>query len=176
MLGLKWSSIDFERKSMTINHKVTEQRVNSKYVPVVSDVMKNKTSCRTLPLIPAVEEELLKQKEKQQLYRKLFKKSYSTEYLDFVCTDQEGKLIRPNFVTEHFDWLLRKYSLPRIRFHDLRHPYVKHTTKIFSLRLMDSQAQAYPDARRKTRGACQLHRGGQNRSSVRPLCNRKRFS
>lgn len=121
VLGLKWSSIDFERKSITINHKVTEQLVNGKYVPVVSDVMKNKTSCRTLPLIPAVEEELLKQKEKQQLYRKLFKKSYSTEYLDFVCTDQEGKLIRPNFVTEHFDWLLRKYSLPRIRFHDLRH-------------------------------------------------------
>jgi len=106
---------------MTINHKVTEQRVNGKYVPVVSDVMKNKTSCRTLPLIPAVEEELLKQKEKQQLYRKLFKKSYSTEYLDFVCTDQEGKLLRPNFVTEHFEWLLRQYGLPHIRFHDLRH-------------------------------------------------------
>ena len=121
VLGLKWSSIDFERKSMTINHKVTEQRVNGKYVPVVSDVMKNKTSCRTLPLIPAVEEELLKQKEKQQLYRKLFKKSYSTEYLDFVCTDQEGKLLRPNFVTEHFEWLLRQYGLPHIRFHDLRH-------------------------------------------------------
>ena len=121
VLGLKWSSIDFERKSMTINHKVTEQRVNGKYVPVVSDVMKNKTSCRTLPLIPAVEAELLRQKEKQQLYRKLFKKSYSTEYLDFVCTDQEGKLIRPNFVTEHFDWLLTKYGLKHIRFHDLRH-------------------------------------------------------
>ena len=80
--------------------------------------------------------------------------------------------------------LLRHYNanknetdkLPMIPYHGLRHPYVKHTTKIFSLRLMDSQAQAYPDARRKTRGACQLHRGGQNRSSVRPLCNRKRFS
>ena len=132
VLGLKWSSIDFERKSITINHKVTEQLVNGKYVPVVSDVMKNKTSCRTLPLIPAVEEELLKQKEKQQLYRKLFKKSYSTEYLDFVCTDQEGKLIRPNFVTEHFDWLLTKYGLKHIRFHDLRHPYVKPTTKKFA--------------------------------------------
>ncbi len=24
-------------------------------------------------------------------------------------------------MTEHFDWLLRKYSLPPIRFHDLRH-------------------------------------------------------
>ena len=67
-------------------------------------------------------------------------------------------------------------GVKRIRVHDLRHPYVKHTTKIFSLRLMDFQAQAYPDARRKTRGACQLRRGGQSQSPVHPLCNRKRFS
>ena len=67
-------------------------------------------------------------------------------------------------------------NIPVISIHGLRHPYVKHTTKIFSLRLMDFQAQAYPDARRKTRGACQLHRGGQSQSPVRPLCNRKRFS
>ena len=46
---------------------------------------------------------------------------YRTDYLDFVCTDQEGKLLRPNFVTEHFEWLLRQYGLPHIRFHDLRH-------------------------------------------------------
>ena len=52
---------------------------------------------------------------RDRLYRKLFKKSYSTEYLDFVCTDQEGKLIRPNFVTEHFDWLLTKYGLKHIQ-------------------------------------------------------------
>lgn len=69
-----------------------------------------------------------------------------------------------------------KAGVKKIRIHDLRHPYVKHTTKIFSLRLMDFQAQAYPDARRKTRGACQLLRVGQSRSPVRPLCNRKRFS
>ena len=72
--------------------------------------------------------------------------------------------------------LLQEADLPDIRFHDLRHPYVKPTTKIFSLRLMDFQAQAYPDAPRKTHGACQLHQGEQSRSSVRPLCNRKRFS
>ena len=69
-----------------------------------------------------------------------------------------------------------KAGIKRIRIHDLRHPYVKHTTKIFSLRLMDFQAQAYPDARRKTRGACQLHQGGQSRSPVRLLCNRKQLS
>ena len=87
-----------------------------------------------------------------------------------------SNIFNPRSVTANFSKLLEQNGLRHIRFHDLRHPYVKHTTKIFSLRLMDFQAQAYPDARRKTRGACQLHRGGQSRSPVRPLCNRKQFS
>ena len=84
--------------------------------------------------------------------------------------------MNPGTAYRRLKTLLEEAGLPSIRFHDLRHPYVKHTTKIFSLRLMDFQAQAYPDARRKTRGACQLLRGGQSRSPVRPLCNRERFS
>ena len=82
----------------------------------------------------------------------------------------------PAAVRKRLTAILERAGCKRVRFHDLRHPYVKHTTKIFSLRLMDFQAQAYPDARRKTRGACQLLRVGQSRSPVRPLCNRKRFS
>ena len=84
--------------------------------------------------------------------------------------------MNPGTAYRRLKTLLEEAGLPSIRFHDLRHPYVKHTTKIFSLRSMAFQAQAYPDARRKTRGACQLHRGGQSQSPVRPLCNRKRFS
>ena len=87
-----------------------------------------------------------------------------------------GEMYHPDSVVNIHKKILKDAGLEHLRFHDLRHPYVKHTTKIFSLRLMDFQAQAYPDARRKTRGACQLHRGGQSRSPVRPLCNRKRFS
>ena len=84
--------------------------------------------------------------------------------------------VNPSSAYTHMKTLLHHAGLPSIRFHDLRHPYVKHTTKIFSLRLMDFQAQAYPDARRKTRGACQLHQGRQSRSPVRLLCNRKQLS
>ena len=84
--------------------------------------------------------------------------------------------MNPGTAYRRLKTLLEEAGLPSIRFHDLRHPYVKHTTKIFSLRLMDFQAQACPDARRKTCGACQLLRVGQSRSPVRPLCNRKRFS
>ena len=87
-----------------------------------------------------------------------------------------GEMYHPDSVVTLHKRILKDAGLEHIRFHDLRHPYVKHTTKIFSLRSMAFQAQAYPDARRKTRGACQLHRGGQSRSPVRPLCNRKRFS
>lgn len=42
-------------------------------------------------------------------------------YLDYICVDQCGKLLRPNYVTEHFAWLIEKYGLKKIRFHDLRH-------------------------------------------------------
>ena len=87
-----------------------------------------------------------------------------------------GEMYHPDSVVTLHKRILKDAGLEHIRFHDLRHPYVKHTTKIFSLRLMDSQAQAYPDARRKTRRACQLYRGGQSRSPVRPLCNRNQFS
>ena len=175
VLGLRWSAIDMEHKTISISHKVIEAEVDGKFVPMGEDVLKTKSSFRTLPLIPAVGIILLEEKEKQEMYRRLFKKSYCRDYLDYICVDQCGKLLRPNYVTEHFSWLIEKYGLRKVRFHDLRHPYVKHTTKIFSLRLMNFQAQAYPDAQRKTRGACQLHRGEQSRSSVRPLCNRKQF-
>ena len=60
-----------------------------------------------------------------------------------------------------------------VRFHDLRHPYVKHTTKIFSLRLKFFQAQAVPDALRKTHGACQHLREGGTRNSVLRSCNKR---
>ena len=93
----------------------------------------------------------------------------------YVLTGTDAPM-EPRRFQRQFKSALRAAGVQDINFHALRHPYVKHTTKIFSLRLMGFQAQAYPDARRKTRGACQLHRGGQNRSSVRPLCNRKRFS
>ena len=49
----------------------------------------------------------------------------------------------------------RQSGVKKIRVHDLRHPYVKHTTKIFSLRLKFFQAHPVPDALRKTRGASQ---------------------
>lgn len=176
VMGLRWEAIDFEAKTLTIRHIVTSTRIDGKKILVEADRAKTKSSLRTLPLVDPIAERLKAVKEQQEYNQKICGNCYNQEYLGYVFVDAMGNLIQPDSVTTGFPQLLKENGLRRIRFHDLRHPYVKHTTKIFSLRLMGFQAQAYPDARRKTRGACQLHRGGQSRSPVRPLCNRKRFS
>ncbi len=121
VLGLRWEAIDFEKKTISISHKVIEANVDGKFVPVGEDVLKTKSSFRTLPLIPVIEDLLMVEREKQAKYRKLFKGSYCQDYLDYICVDESGKLFRPNFVTEHFGWVIRRYGLRKIRFHDLRH-------------------------------------------------------
>ena len=175
-LGLKWDAIDFERNTITIKHIVTNAKIDGKCEIVCADRAKTKSSLRSLPLVSNIREKLLVLREQQKENRRVCGNCYSKKYDGYVFVDAMGNIFNPRSVTANFSKLLEQNGLRHIRFHDLRHPYVKHTTKIFSLRLMDFQAQAYPDARRKTRGACQLLRVGQSRSPVRPLCNRKRFS
>ena len=151
-----------------LNLTTGELRISKQAVVIGSEVVvtkpKTKAAVRTLLLPPKVLE-VFREYRKRNVSRWLF-----------PSPKKEDSPLLPSVVRQRLHRLLDHAGCERVRFHDLRHPYVKHTTKIFSLRLMDFQAQAYPDARRKTRGACQLHRGGQSRSPVRPLCNRKRFS
>ena len=121
VLGIRWSAVDFDRGTISINHKVTDGKENGEYRIFTEDKLKTKSSFRTLPLIPAVRELLQEQREKQERYRAMFKKSYCREYLDYVCVDEMGKLFRPNYVTDHFKLLLTQNGLRPIRFHDLRH-------------------------------------------------------
>lgn len=123
VLGLRWSAIDFERKTITINHKVVELNVNGKFVPVGMDCLKTASSYRTLPMIPELEKRLLVEKEKQKSCRKLHGKAYSKEWNDYVCVNQKGNIMRPSYVSNHYVLLLKKYGLRKIRFHDLRHTF-----------------------------------------------------
>lgn len=120
-LGMRWSAIDFENKTITVNHKVTELTENGKTIVYAEDKLKTKSSYRTLPLIPVVEEKLLEHKAKLERNQKLFGNSYCKEYMDYVCVDEMGKLFRPNFVSDHFGWLLKKYGLKKLTFKELRH-------------------------------------------------------
>ena len=117
VLGLKWSAIDFTEKKISVRHKVLEENGEIKGY----DVMKTKSSYRTLPLLPLIEEELKKQMALQKEMKKVFRKGYCTDYEEYICTDALGRLYRPDYVSEHFALLLKNNGLRHIRFHELRH-------------------------------------------------------
>ena len=123
-LGLRWSRIDWEQKTVLLDTKVVEYREpDGKTVPRPVEEMKNKSSRRTLPIPEPVLEVLRCRKEEQELYRKLFKSSYERSFEDYVLVDQLGNLLRPSYITTHFSDLLKKHDLRHIRFHDLRHTF-----------------------------------------------------
>ena len=158
--GLQWSDFDGNTGTLKVCRTLHSQRKGEYTVGET----KTNQGMRTI-ILPHSVVDILRRRKTDAICQWIFPDPVKPE-----------DPVDPNAAYRHMKTLLQRAGLPSIRFHDLRHPYVKHTTKIFSLRLMNFQAQAYPDARRKTRGACQLLRGGQSRSPVRPLCNRKRFS
>ena len=48
---------------------------------------------------------------------------------DLVVAKPDGAPIAASWVSSQFGKLLEDLDMPHIRFHDLRHPYVKSTTK-----------------------------------------------
>ena len=122
VLGLKWDAFDFNTKTITIKHTVTIGKIDGKRQIYSKDRTKNKSSYRTLPLIPEIEQLLLEKKHQQEEDKKLFGNSYKNKE-DYILVDAEGKLILPDRVTKTFRNLLKDNGLKKIRFHDLRHTY-----------------------------------------------------
>lgn len=121
VIGLKWSAIDFEQKKLTINHVVVVATVDGKCQMVPKDRAKNKSSRRSLPLIPVVEEYLLQMKKEQERNRLLCGACYCQDYLEYVYVNSVGELVKPGFLSIHLGMILEKNGLRHIRFHDLRH-------------------------------------------------------
>ncbi|HJF39558.1 MAG TPA: hypothetical protein K8V91_01425, partial [[Clostridium] spiroforme] len=60
--------------------------------------------------------------------------------MDYIYVDEMGERIKPGYVTQTYQKVLRRNNLKVIRFHDLRHPYVKHTTKKYNSEKQKTQA------------------------------------
>ena len=200
--GLAWQDVNLEEQCLTIRRSIRYDGSKRKYIIGPTKRKKVRVVDFGDTLVEIFRNARKEQLKNRMQYEELYHTNYYKEvkeknrvYYEYYCLDRTQEVpadykeisfvcLRPDGCLElptTLGTVCRKVAkalegFEGFHFHQLRHPYVKHTTKIFSLRLMDFQAQAYPDARRKTRGACQLHRGGQSRSPVRPLCNRKQFS
>lgn len=121
VLGLRWDAIDFEKKTITIKHTVTQTTLDGKSVIIEKDRTKTKSSYRTLPLVKPFEDALLRKKAEQAENRRLCGKCYDKSHLDYINVNEMGKLITPGFLTQHFPLVLERNGMKKIRFHDLRH-------------------------------------------------------
>lgn len=122
ILGLKWQNFDLVRNTFTIAHTVTSYKhKGQKTVIYAKDKTKNKSSMRTLPLVPMFQAKLKALWTQQQENRRLFGNSYNSDYIGYVYVNEIGDLVKPGYITNAFPIFLKRHNMRRIRFHDTRH-------------------------------------------------------
>lgn len=115
-VGLKWSDIDFEHKTLTINGSVTRQKDGGKIIDTYDTTLKTEASHSAYLLNDTVCEYL------ENLYKHNMQLISNTEdYKEYVCVNEVGERLKLDYITHRFDKLLKQNGLRHIRFHDLRH-------------------------------------------------------
>jgi integrase len=115
-LGLRWSDIDLDAKTLRVNRQL--QRIRDGGGLVFSEP-KN-ASRRTVDL-PQRAVEALRSHRKQQMEEQLRAASGWQDYRLVFVSGKGTPLDAQNIVNRHFKPLLRRAGLPNIRWHDLRH-------------------------------------------------------
>ena len=113
-IGLKWDAVDFVNGTLEIKHTVVKN-----LTIVAKDKTKNKASRRKYKLLPEVRKMLEDLRVKQNENELIFGKEYEDN--GYIFTWQDGRLLRPDYVTHSFQKVLKQNGLQKLRFHDLRH-------------------------------------------------------
>lgn len=115
VLGLRWDSINLQKKSITIDH--TCVLVGAESVNI--NKTKNESSKRTLYMTDEMIS-FLKAVKKHQREEQM-KQGADYSFTGYVCVDEHGEQLKPNYLSQSFNTILKKNNLRHIRFHDLRH-------------------------------------------------------
>lgn len=140
LCGLKWSSIDFENKTISLKTSILEvpktheeetikkckgfvrlYRTNGSTSLIERDLLKSEGSVAVFPLFDLAVELLQKQKQRIEANKNIFGNCYDKRFYDFVCVGTDGTLLRPDYITDHFAVVLKRIGLRYIKFHALRH-------------------------------------------------------
>lgn len=116
IVGLRWSAIDFDKMILSIKQKAITGMVDGKTQTVISSTLKTDASESDFKLNADLCDYLKVLKEKQRTMPRETK-----AFMDYVCINAVGELLKPDYITSKFKKLLEANNLPPIRFHDLRH-------------------------------------------------------
>lgn len=115
ILGLKWSAVDFEKKTISINHTVVRVRTTN-----ASDATKTQSSRRVLNLFQTAELCLKQIRQEQVENRNFFQKDYKNKD-GYVFTWEDGSAYDPNYISGLFCKATKEFGRPEITLHKLRH-------------------------------------------------------
>lgn len=126
VLGLTWDCVNLKqgylevKKSLCRVHDHTDEkgRVVTKLALLEP---KNKSSIRRIPLSGFVVDVLREHYEKQTIHKAEWQDIYCDQNLVFANAD--GGYLSPRYVLEEYSQMLDRYSVKRVRFHDLRHTF-----------------------------------------------------
>ena len=130
ILGLKWSDIDFDTCTLTVNRtlqRVTQiDRNGNRESKVIEQLPKTKNSIRTIPIPKNILIKLKDHKVKQSKNRLKLGDLYSNN--DYVFCDNLGYPIDDKRPARNLKSILTKLNIEPIKFHGLRHTYA---TRLF---------------------------------------------
>lgn len=119
-LGLRWSDIDLEEGRVEIRRTLITTDVQRQGEPGMAwSTPKTAKGRRTVALDEATVAKLRTHRARQLEERLAVGEGYQDG--DLVVCLPDGRPVHPKTLSSHFDRLIRRHDLPRIRLHDLRH-------------------------------------------------------
>ena len=134
ILGLTWDCIDFDAGIITVEKQLQREHIKGGEYKLVSN--KNDRVRKIMPA-PFVLD-VLKQQRRTQMEQQLMAGEVWSNPWKLVFTNEVGGHLCATTVYKNFKKIVASIGVPDTRFHDLRHPYVKHTTKNKSLQKQKS--------------------------------------
>lgn len=119
LLALKWSKIDFEKLTITIDENLVETSKSINNSRVITKDPKTTNGIRTIKITDMLANRLKKHKVECSKNKLFMGSKYNPG--DYVVCQTNGSPYLPNTLSRMFRKLLLKNNLKIIRLHDLRH-------------------------------------------------------
>lgn len=136
-LGLRWEDLDFEERSIDVNHNLVHRKLEKNGESLHINTPKTKAGCRTIPMIGQVYEAFLEEYELQKIT------GFCTQEIEgfsgFVFTSSNGTVTLPTEVNRAIHRIVEDYNeeekekarlekrdpllLPHFSAHHLRHTF-----------------------------------------------------
>lgn len=122
IIGLREQVFDFENNSFIINHVcIQNDGKDNKEKIYFKNKTKSKKGYRSFPLFPEIKIAVQEKLKRIEENKKLLGNKYNHKYDGYLCIQDNGDIIQPNFFTKRFKKIIERNNLRKITPHGLRH-------------------------------------------------------